>query len=158
VLDVVATALTGVPGGYLLDGFPRTLAQATGLLEEAGPDAIDVAVELDVPCEVVLPRLEARRVCTGCAALYVTPTGGPEVTTCRVCGERVARRRDDTTPAIRRRLAAYDELTAPLLVWLADRGLLRVVDGVAPPEVVHERVVDAVRDRLDSLGVLDPAG
>lgn len=158
VLDVVLIALTAAPQGYLLDGFPRTLAQACALLEAAGDDALDVAIELVVPSAVVLPRLAARRVCRSCGATYVTPEGGPEITTCRVCGGKVARRADDTKAAIRRRLAAYDEQTRPLLVWLADRGLLLSVDGVADPEVVHERVVRALRSRLAAVGLLDAAG
>jgi len=158
VLDVVTTALAAAPQGYLLDGFPRNLAQASALLEAAGDDALDVAIELVVPSSVVLPRLAARRVCSNCGAIYVTPEGGPEITTCRICGGRVARRADDTKAAIRRRLAAYDEQTRPMLVWLADRGLLLSVDGVAAPEVVHERVAVALRDRLAAVGLIDAAG
>jgi adenylate kinase len=158
VLDVVTSTLAATPEGYLLDGFPRNLAQGAALLEAAGDDALDVAIELVVPSSVVLPRLAARRVCGNCGATYVTPEGGPEITTCRVCGGRVARRADDTKAAIRRRLAAYDEQTKPLLVWLADRGLLLSVDGVAAPDVVHERVASALRDRLAAVGLLDTAG
>jgi adenylate kinase len=106
----------------------------------------------------VLPRLAARRVCRSCGATYLAPEGGPEITTCRVCGGRVARRADDTKPAIRRRLAAYDEQTRPLLIWLADRGLLLSVDGVAAPEVVHERVVEGLKDRLAPVGLFDATG
>jgi adenylate kinase len=97
-------------------------------------------------------------VCGNCGATYVTPEGGPEITTCRICGGRVARRADDTKAAIRRRLAAYDEQTRPMLVWLADRGLLLSVDGVAEPEVVHERVFVALRSRLAAVGLLDATG
>ena len=155
VLDVVTTALSAAPQGYLLDGFPRNLAQATALLDAAGEDALDVAIELMVPSAVVLPRLAARRVCRSCGEIYVTPEGGPEITTCRVCGGRVARRADDTKAAIRRRLAAYDEQTRPMLVWLADRGLLVSVDGVADAYVVHERVVTSLHTRLAAVGLLD---
>ena len=158
VLDVVTPALAAAPEGYLLDGFPRNLAQAAALIEAVGDDALDVAIELIVPSSVVLPRLAARRVCSNCGATYVTPEGGPEITTCRICGGRVARRADDTKAAIRRRLAAYDEQTKPMLIWLADRGLLLSVDGVAEPHVVHERVVVALRRRLAAVGLLDAAG
>jgi adenylate kinase len=158
VLDVVTTALAAAPEGYLLDGFPRNLAQASALIEAAGDDALDVAIELVVPSSVVLPRLAARRVCSNCGATYVTPEGGPEIATCRICGGRVARRADDTKAAIRRRLAAYDEQTKPMLIWLADRGVLLSVDGVAEPDVVHERVVVALRHRLAAVGLIDAAG
>jgi adenylate kinase len=156
VVDVVVEALAAAPGGYLLDGFPRTLAQASALLAAIGDDAIDVAVELVVPHHVVLPRIAARRVCGDCGTPYVTPPGGPEVATCRVCGGRVARRADDTDAAIRRRLADYDEQTTPLLLWLADRGLLLSVDGVATVDVVHDRVVRSLAARLSDVGLLDP--
>jgi adenylate kinase len=158
VLDVVTPALAAAPEGYLLDGFPRNLAQACALLDAAGDDALDVAIELVVPSSMVLPRLAARRVCQSCGTTYVTPEGGPEITTCRVCGGRVARRADDTKAAIRRRLAAYDEQTKPLLVWLADRGLLLSVDGRAEPDVVHERVATALRHRLAAVGLIDATG
>lgn len=151
VLDLVARRL-GSPEaraeGYLLDGFPRTLAQGQALFEVLGNNAADVAVELHVPTNVVLPRLLARRVCQGCGATSSARPGDPEVGVCRHCGGVVARRTDDTDEAIHRRLEAYERQSEPLLAWLDARGLLLRIDGVGPPEVVHHRLLDAVCMRV----------
>lgn len=151
VLDVVARRL-GSPearaAGYLLDGFPRTLAQGQALFEVLGAGAADVAVELHVPTSVVLPRLAARRVCQDCAATSSARPDEPEIVCCAHCGGKVGRRTDDTDEAIRRRLDAYEHQSGHLLSWLDDRGLLVQVDGVGKPDVVHQRLLDAVSARV----------
>ncbi len=160
VLDLVAARLGGSEAraeGYLLDGFPRTLAQGQALFEVLGRSATDVAVELHVPTSVVLPRLAARRVCGGCGATSSARPGDPEPGVCAGCGGEVARRPDDTDQAIRRRLGAYDRQSRPLLGWLEERGILLRIDGVGPPEVVHRRLLNAVRNRVPLAGG-DPAG
>jgi adenylate kinase len=153
VLDLVAARLGGPEGrtgGYLLDGFPRTLAQGQALFEVLGKAAADLAVELHVPNEVVLPRLAARRVCSGCGASGTAAPGAPEDQRCGSCGGVLERRGDDTDEAIATRLALYDEQTGPLLVWLDSIGLLTTVDGTGAPDAVAERMLTAV-------SVLDPA-
>lgn len=151
VLDVVARRL-GSPdtrsAGYLLDGFPRTLSQGRALFDVLGAAAADVAVELHVPTCVVLPRLAARRVCQGCGATSSAGHGDPEVTSCRHCGDTVARRTDDTDAAIHRRLSDYEREATPLLAWLEETGLLITVDGVGGPDEVHHRMLDAVTARV----------
>ena len=151
VLDLVARRLGSSAArseGYLLDGFPRTLAQGQALFEVLGRGAADVAVELHVPTSVVLPRLAARRVCRGCGATSSARPGDPEIGVCACCGDEVARRTDDTDQAIRRRLAAYERQAGPLLDWLDRQAMLLRIDGVGPPEVVHRRLLDAVRARV----------
>lgn len=151
VLDLVARRIGGPDGraaGYLLDGFPRTLAQGQALFEVLGAGAADVAVELHVPTSVVLPRLAARRVCDTCAATSSARPGDPGVTSCERCGGKVSRRTDDTDEVIERRLAAYERESGPLLAWLHDLGLLLRVDGVGDPDVVHHRLLDGVRKRV----------
>lgn len=148
VLDLVARRLGSAEAraeGYLLDGFPRTLAQGQALFEVLGRGAADVAVELHVPTSEVLPRLAARRVCRGCGATSSARPGEAEVRVCPRCGGEVARRTDDTDQAIRRRLAAYERQSGPLLEWFDRQGMLLRIDGVGPPEVVHRRLLDAVR-------------
>lgn len=153
VLDLVATNL-GSPraraAGYLLDGFPRTLAQGQALFEVLGRDAAHLALELHVPAEVVRPRLAARRVCLGCGAVSSAPAGGADPATCSECGGDVSRRADDTDEAIDRRLALYEEQSAPLLIWLDSHGLLTSVDGVGEPEEVFARITTVVDTALAS--------
>jgi adenylate kinase len=152
VLDVVAAHLGGADArrrGYLLDGFPRTLAQGQALFEVLGAGAADLAVELDVRTDDVLPRLSARRVCRDCGAVTSAPDA--EEVGCPQCGGIAARRDDDTDEAIARRLALYDEQSAPLLVWLADQGILVTVDGAGAPDAVFDRVRAAVEPRLTRL-------
>lgn len=150
ILDLVVETVGGGSGrgGYLLDGFPRTLSQAVGLFDVLGAGAADVAVEITVPTAVVLPRITARRVCQSCGRTYAVAAGGLELRTCRVCGGRVARREDDAEEAIARRLAAYEEESTPLLVWLDSQGLLVTIDGMGSPDLVHDRVTTAVAGRL----------
>ena len=151
VLELVASQLGGAEAhaaGYLLDGFPRTLRQGQALLEVLGPDAVDLAIDLDVPTEVVLPRLASRRVCEGCGAGTTVAPGTPDGGTCALCGGTLVRRADDTDEAIARRLALYDEETAPLREWLDEVGVLVVVDGTGEPAEVAARVAAAVAEHL----------
>ena len=154
VLDLVARRLDRADAraaGYLLDGFPRTLAQGQGLFEVLGGWAADVAVELHVPTSVVLPRLAARRVCQDCGVNSQAVPGQAEITACEKCGGTVTRRTDDTDEAIHRRLASYDRESGPLLDWLDDKGLLIRVDGVGDPDDVHERLLEVVRACIPSI-------
>jgi adenylate kinase len=151
VLDLVAAHLGDGEvrrNGYLLDGFPRTLVQGQALFEVLGADAADVAVELDVRTADVLPRLAARRVCQVCGSVT---TGAAERVACPVCGGIATRRDDDTDEAIAHRLALYDDQSAPLLVWLADQGVLVTIDGMGSPDEVFERLTGAVEARLARL-------
>lgn len=149
VLELVAARL-GSPGGrsagYLLDGFPRTLSQGQALFEALGSSAVDQAVELHVPTQVVLPRLAARRVCDRCGTGTTVAPGVAELP-CG-CGGTLTRRADDTDEAIATRLALYDTQTGPLVAWLDSIGILTTVDGTGPPDMVTERMVEAVADRL----------
>jgi adenylate kinase len=151
VLDLVAAHLGGTQArrsGYLLDGFPRTLAQGQALFEVLGSGAADLAVEIDVPTTAVLPRLAARRVCKDCGFVTSAPDGVTHHLACPKCGGIAQRRDDDTDEAIARRLALYDEQSGPLIVWLADRGLLTTVDGLGSPDDVFGRLIAAVEPKL----------
>jgi len=148
VLDVVSANLGGADArreGYLLDGFPRTLAQGQALFEVLGADAADLALEIDVPVEVVVDRLSHRKVCVDCDA---SATDADPLARCVECGGRLQRRSDDHPEAIARRLSLYDEQAGALLLWLDSQGLLVTVDGVGDPDDVHDRVIDAVATRI----------
>lgn len=157
VIDLVAAHLGGREArrsGYLLDGFPRTLAQGQALFEVLGAGAADLAVELHVPTEHVLPRLAARRVCRDCGFVTSAPDGVPHHLACPRCGGIAERRADDTEEAIATRLALYDEQSGPLLLWLSEQqGLLVTVDGIGAPDDVFARLIAAVEPRLARLRV-----
>jgi adenylate kinase len=126
--------------GFLLDGFPRTVAQADGLDEVLKPVGIDLVLNLVVPTELVLGRLMSRRVCEDCGAIYSTATPPKLNWTCDVCGGEVVQREDDTEEAIRNRLALYDSSTAPLIARYGALGKLVDVDGVGNPDGVSHRL------------------
>ena len=111
--------------GYLLDGFPRTVAQAEAL---KGISAPDYAVNVDVPDEKLLARLTGRRVCAKCAGTFhVSQLNGASV--CPVCGGELIQRKDDTPETISNRLSVYHTQTAPLIDYYAKEGNLVTVDG-----------------------------
>ena len=130
--------------GFILDGFPRTVAQATSLLEILQPRGLDLAVNLDVPREAVLARLAARRVCSDCGANYSVDDRPKYDWTCDVCGGDVIQRADDTEEAIIRRLDLYERETSPLIAWFAERDLLVAVDGLGDPDEVTARLIRVI--------------
>lgn len=129
--------------GYILDGFPRTVGQAEALDEITAQLPIDVVLDLDVPREMVLARLSARRVCRDCGTNYVA-SPNERLTICEVCGGDVMQRDDDTPEAITHRLDLYEEQTSPLIEFYRRQNRLTVVDGVASPDEVFQRLIDAV--------------
>lgn len=137
--------------GFILDGFPRTVNQADALIEISGPQGIDLAVNLEVPTEIVLERLATRRVCTDCGANYSVDKPPAHDWTCDNCRGEVVQRPDDTESAIRRRLDLYEQETAPLIAWFMGKDKLVVVDGVGDPDRVTARLVRAIDRRREQL-------
>ena len=136
--------------GFILDGFPRTVAQAESLADLLAPRGLEVVIDLEVDTEMVLRRLASRRVCTDCGANYAVERPPKVEWVCDICGGEVVQREDDTEAAIRRRLELYERETAPLIAWYADQGILMSVDGTGAPDVVAARlvkVVDEARER-----------
>jgi adenylate kinase len=130
--------------GFILDGFPRTVAQADALASFA---PIDLAIELEVPNAIVLERIASRRVCRGCGSNYSTSAPPTVNWTCDICGGEVIQRDDDTEDAIRRRLALYEEQTAPLVTWFMERDQIVIVDGLGDPDSVTARLIRAIDRR-----------
>lgn len=126
--------------GYVLDGFPRTIGQASALdsLTEARP--VGFVIDLDVAREIVLGRLSARRVCETCATNYIATSIEQNPWRCEKCGGRIIQRTDDTEQAINHRLDVYEAQTAPLITYYQGRGSLHVVDGVGSPDEVFNRL------------------
>ncbi len=132
--------------GYILDGFPRTVPQAVALDEITADLPIDVVIDLDVPREMVLNRLSARRVCRDCGTNYVSSGIEKLPWICEVCGGDVMRRDDDTPEAIMHRLDLYEEQTAPLIDFYQSNGRLTIIDGVASADEVSRRITEAVAE------------
>ncbi|HEX6418349.1 MAG TPA: nucleoside monophosphate kinase, partial [Acidimicrobiales bacterium] len=133
--------------GYILDGFPRTVAQAEALAEITAARPLDVVVDLDVPTDVVLERLAGRRVCEDCGANYSVDKPPKYGWVCDNCGGDVVQRDDDRPAAIGKRLAEYEANTAPLVAWYRERQLLAVVDGTGSTEAVTDRLLEAIDAR-----------
>lgn len=147
VIGVVAERLAEddtIRRGFVLDGFPRTLAQAEGLAELLAPDDLDLVLDLEIPKEVALARLSERRVCVSCGTNYSLSRPPKFDWTCDICGGEVVQREDDSEEAIRRRLMLYEEETAPLVAWYEERGKLAVIDGLGEPDEVQARMVAAI--------------
>lgn len=134
--------------GFILDGVPRTVAQAEAL-EQMGVD-IDLVVNIDVSDEDIVKRLSGRRVCESCGASYHTvykPSKQPDV--CDRCSGRLIIRKDDEPETILARLATYHEQTEPLIEFYRSRGKLAEVQGA---EILDEttarvqKVLEAYRD------------
>jgi len=133
--------------GYILDGFPRTVDQADALAKITASRPLDVVIDLDVPREVVLARLAARRMCDDCGANYSTSSPPRYGWVCDNCGGDVIQREDDKPAAIERRLTEYEAKTAPLVAWYDGRGLLEIIDGQAGTDTVLVQLVTTIDKR-----------
>ena len=128
--------------GFLLDGFPRTIPQAEALKELLVKLGItlDMAVNIDVPKEIILDRLCTRRTCENpdCQAIYNVKSNPPKQEgICDKCGSKIVQREDETEEAISHRLATYNEKTAPLIGFYEKEGLLFSVEAVNSDAVVN---------------------
>lgn len=132
--------------GFILDGFPRTAAQAEALDGILATEQLplDLTIDLELTEEDALFRLASRRVCSTCAAIYSTSRPPSVNWTCDNCGGEVVQRQDDTEDAIRKRLADYRVLTEPLIAWYAKRGALATVDARGAPDDVLSRLVSVI--------------
>jgi len=129
--------------GYLLDGFPRNLAQAEALGKFA---ELDRVVSFDIVPELLVRRLSERRVCPTCQSVYNLSSKPPNVADrCDADGSPLVQRPDDRPEAVTTRLKVYADQTAPLLEYYGTRKLLRSIDASGTPEQVAERVRRALR-------------
>ena len=139
IIDIVKErlAMDDCRGGYILDGFPRTVPQAEAL---DGFAVIDSVIELDVADQVLVDRLSGRRVCLKCGATYhVSMLEGK--TTCDKCGEELIQRDDDKAETVLNRLKVYHEQTAPLTGYYEKKGLLHRVAGDQGIEGTFEAIM-----------------
>ena len=134
-------------GGFILDGFPRNLAQARMLedvLEELG-QPLDAAVLMDLDFDILMKRLTGRRSCTGCGRVYnIHFLPPPADGRCESCGGELVQRADDREETIGRRLEVYRNETAPLVDYYRQLGKLKVVDADGSFADVYSRLVAAL--------------
>jgi len=147
ILDMMAQRLSqpDAGDGYILDGFPRTVAQAEALeqrLEQIGRE-LDAVIYLSVPEAEILRRLSGRRTCPACNAVYHVDTMPPQrAGVCDACGAELVQRQDEKPDVIRKRLEVYTEQTQPLLLFYRERSLLHEIDGT----IGVDNVMDAIED------------
>ncbi|MFR3730135.1 adenylate kinase [Lacrimispora sp.] len=131
-------------GGYVLDGFPRTIPQAESLkkaISEMG-QKIDFAINVDVPDENIIQRMSGRRACISCGATYHIVYNPSKVAgVCDVCGAELVLRDDDKPETVKKRLSVYHEQTQPLIDYYEKDGALVNVDGTQELSKVFSDIV-----------------
>ena len=129
--------------GYVLDGFPRTIPQAESLnkaLADMG-EAIDFAIDVDVPDENIVNRMGGRRACLKCGATYHVEYAAPKADgVCDACGSGLVLRDDDKPETVQKRLTVYHDQTQPLIEYYKGQGVLHSVDGTQAMEAVFESI------------------
>lgn len=129
--------------GCILDGFPRTIAQAEAL--EASMKKIDLAILIDVPDEVIEHRMEGRRTCHDCGMTYHIETNpSQQEGVCDRCGGELTIRKDDMPETVKHRLEIYHQQTEPLVEFYKNRGKLKTVDGTGAVEKTLALVLNAL--------------
>lgn len=143
VIDLVKERLAqdDAKDGFMLDGFPRNTMQAVTLdseLSQLGRE-LDCALLIDVENEVIIKRLSSRRTCRDCGY-----TAGAGVDVCPKCGGEMYQRDDDKPETIKNRLDVYEKNTSPLVEYYRGQGILKVIDGDRPVDVVYADVKAAL--------------
>jgi adenylate kinase len=150
IIRMVAERLggTAAAGGFILDGFPRTIAQAEALarlLKDLG-QALDAVVYFDVSEPELLRRLTGRRVCRACGhTFHLTSSPPKRAGVCDACGGELYQREDDAEATVRKRLEVYRRQTEPLLDYYRQRNLLAPVSGEGPVATIRDTVRAAAR-------------
>lgn len=138
-------------GGFILDGFPRTLGQAKSLqelMEEEGI-ALNAVVDYELPLEAIVARLGGRRTCEKCKAVYhVTERPSKVAGSCDHCGGKLFQREDDRPESIVVRLEAYNRSTAPLIDFYRERNLLVQVPAIGTPDEIFSRTLAQLEMRV----------
>ena len=136
------TACLRCLGGFLLDGFPRTVAQAealTGLLAQEHIQ-LDAVLSYELPLDTIVARLSGRRTCENCKAVYHVQTKPPRAEgACDACGGKLIQRDDDRPEAVKVRMAAYESSTAPLADYYRKQNLLVSIPAEGSPESIYRR-------------------
>jgi len=134
--------------GFILDGFPRTVAQAetlSAMLKARGPRHLDKVIAIMVPDDEIVKRISGRRTCKNCGAMYHLIYDPPRNhNLCNSCNGELYQRDDDAEDTVRMRLEVYAAATRPLLEYYGRTGLLSEIDGIGRPEEIQQRIVEAL--------------
>ena len=151
VCDLVADRLQqdDCMNGYVLDGFPRTIAQAQALdsfLSENG-SRLDCAIDIEVPDEDIIRRMGGRRACLKCGATYHVEYLKPKQEgICDTCGSELVLRDDDQPETVKTRLSVYHEQTQPLIDYYSGEGILVTIDGTRSADEVFEAIQENLEE------------
>ncbi len=153
VLDMVSERLRCLHcyGGFLLDGFPRTVAQAEALEKLLLHEEVTMTAVLnyELPLEEIVARISGRRTCSKCKAVYHVTSRPPRVAdVCDSCGGKLFLREDDRPESVRVRMAAYEKSTRPLIKFYQERGLLVPIIAGGTPEETFQRTMIALEGVL----------
>ncbi|RMF42707.1 MAG: adenylate kinase [Deltaproteobacteria bacterium] len=135
--------------GFILDGFPRTVAQADALKQTLGQlgKSLDAVISLEVDTEALVERLTGRRTCRACGQGFHVRFDPPaKEGVCDACGGELYQRDDDREETIRKRLDVYQEQTSPLIEYYQQEGLLAAIDGMQDISVVQEDILATLRE------------
>lgn len=139
VNGIVAERLAKETGGFLLDGYPRTISQAEALRESG--QAVDAVILIDVPDEKLVSRIVGRLSCGSCGSVYHLTTMPPKTAgKCDKCGADLVQRSDDKEDVVRERLVAYHNQTQPLVEYYSRQGILHSIDGEMTVDEVFEKI------------------
>jgi adenylate kinase len=133
--------------GFILDGFPRTVAQAETLASILARrnEKLDKVVAITVPDEELVKRISGRRTCRSCGAMYHVVYEPPRsVNVCNNCGGELYQRDDDAEATVRARLQVYASSTKPLLDYYGCAGILAEVDGIGRPDQIQSRILSVL--------------
>ncbi len=138
--------------GFLLDGFPRTIAQAAALddLMRDMSTSLDAVLNISVPLDRLIDRLTGRRMCRKCGTIYHLLYNAPEVeNVCDACGGELYQRDDDKEETVKSRLSVYEKQTAPLIEYYEKQGILHTINGDQPINAVMVELGKALGQKWD---------
>ncbi|MCK5520928.1 MAG: adenylate kinase [Candidatus Marinimicrobia bacterium] len=137
--------------GFILDGFPRTIAQAEGLksMLKRHHRPLDAVFHIDVPKEILIKRLCSRWTCRHCHAIYSFPEGLPKAEVCSACGGELYQRDDDKKATIMNRIKIYEDKTMPLIKFYKNENLYIKINGFGNIEEITQKIRAILTEKLE---------
>lgn len=150
IIGMMKNKISKVKGGFILDGFPRTIEQAKALdemLEEFG-NKLSGVLNFEVSEDEIVFRLSNRISCPKCKSIFHKINMPPKVDgVCDNCGAELVTRKDDNEESIRTRLNEYNKKTSPLIEYYLDKGILSNISGTGSSDEIYKKVVEAIKRR-----------